>query len=72
MKNTVKILAIILSVLFILCGCGTNVDDQAVTTMAEVEQNQEIRINFMGCGDNITYEGNLAQARENATDGGAC
>ena len=70
MKNTVKILAIILSVLFILCGCGTNVDDQAVTTMAEVEQNQEIRINFMGCGDNITYEGNLAQARENATDGG--
>lgn len=70
MKNTVKILALILSTLFIICGCGANVDEQAVTTMTEVEQNQEIRITFMGCGDNITYEGNLADAMANAIDGG--
>lgn len=70
MKKSFKLLALILAVLFTLCGCGANVEQQSVPAMAEVEQNKEIRLTFMGCGDNITYEGNLAQARENATDGG--
>ena len=70
MKKTFKILALILAVLFALCGCGATVEEASVPTMAEVEKNKEIWLTFMGCGDNITYEGNLAQAKENAVDGG--
>ncbi len=70
MKKTFRLIALILSVLIMLCGCGTNVNEQSVPTMAEVEKNSEIRITFMGCGDNITYVGNVLEAQENAIDGG--
>lgn len=71
MKNTVKILTLLLSVLLILCGCSTAVEQEiAVPTATQETPTSEVRITFMGCGDNITYEGNLAQARENAVDGG--
>ncbi|MBQ7953653.1 MAG: hypothetical protein IJ332_02780 [Clostridia bacterium] len=70
MKKFISILALILSVLIMLCGCGTNVNEQSVPAMAEVEKNSEIRITFMGCGDNITYVGNVMEAQENAIDGG--
>ncbi len=70
MKKSFKLLALILAVLFTLCGCGANVEQQSVPAMAEVEQNKEIRLTFMGCGDNITYVGNVIEAQENAIDGG--
>lgn len=70
MKKTFKLLALILAVLFALCGCGEKVEEQSVPAMAKVEENSEIRLTFMGCGDNITYVGNVIEARENAVSGG--
>lgn len=70
MKKTFRILALILAVLFALCGCGANVEEQSSPVMSEVEEDSEIRLTFMGCGDNITYVGNVREAQENAIEGG--
>ena len=70
MKKTFKITALILAVLFVLCGCGATVEEASVPTMAEAEQASEVRLTFMGCGDNITYVGNVREAKEKATESG--
>lgn len=70
MKKSFKIISLLLAVLFAVCGCGEKVEEQSVPAMAKVEQKSEVRLTFMGCGDNITYVGNVIEARENAVSGG--
>lgn len=70
MKRAFKLLALILSVLVILCGCGTDTEQAVPAVTDNVQQNTEKRLAFMGCGDNITYVGNVVEARENAVEGG--
>lgn len=70
MKKTFKLLALILSALVMLCGCGQPAQQTITPEVAEVQQDTVKRLTFMGCGDNITYVGNVMEARENAVDGG--
>lgn len=70
MKKTFKLLALILSALVMLCGCGQPAQQTITPEVAEVQHDTVKRLTFMGCGDNITYVGNVMEARENAVDGG--
>lgn len=49
-----------------LCSCG----DKPVQELPETPAPVENRVSFVGCGDNITYEGNIRDALSNATEGG--
>lgn len=70
MKKIFRLLAIILSVMVMICGCGTDTEQPVPAVTGNVQQDVEKRLTFIGCGDNITYVGNVLEAQENAVEGG--
>lgn len=70
MKKIFRLLAIILSVMVMICGCGTDTEQPVPAVTGNVQHDVEKRLTFIGCGDNITYVGNVLEAQENAVEGG--
>lgn len=75
MKTALKIIALLTSVLLLLCSCGdtktANIPllgeaDGGLVPLDAVESN-EVRISFVGCGDNIMYYGNWREAKSLAS-----